>query len=57
MSKLYDKLNKMSVNELESLLKSGDEFGYKCDRKVFLALVIKLIKQKKLNSQPKIQVL
>lgn len=57
MSELYEKLNSMTVQELEILLKSVDDFSYNCDRKVFLALVIKLIKKKKLNPLAKLQVL
>ncbi|MCJ8347359.1 hypothetical protein MJH12_17600 [bacterium] len=47
MSKLYEKLCMMELEELESLLRNTDNFSYRCDRKVFLALVIKVLKSKK----------
>ena len=49
MNGLFIKLNAMTIEDLEHLLNSTDDFSYECDRKVFLALVIKVIKQKKLD--------
>lgn len=47
MSELFEELNKLSIEELESLLESPDHFSYHCERKILLALIIKVIKQKK----------
>lgn len=56
MSELYDKLNSMTLQELELLLESTEDHNYNCDREVFLALVIKLIKKKQIDPLATLQV-